>query len=253
MGMGNHLYEGYGSVRELFDDASEFLGMDMVALCSRGPDEVLARTDKVQPAVTLVSLACTMVLKQEGVLPVAVAGHSLGEYAALYAAGVIDWKDVLGLVLRRGQLMSEAASIHPGGMIAVMGLGAKHVEALAGEAKSLGRVDVANYNSEKQVILTGEHAALEEAAEIARKAGRTLAVPLNVSGPWHSPLMLSASKSMQEELSQYSFASPSIPVISNVTGRYYGNGEEIRTLLSEQIVKPVQWLSKRVRGTCLRD
>src|SRR5512134_3244985 len=155
VGMGKSLFDNYASVKKLFEEASEAVGKNLERLCFEGPEADLARTDNVQPAITLVNLACLRVLREEGVSPSAAAGHSLGEYAALCAAGVFTFADTMRLVQARGAAMQAAAERHPGGMTAVFGLDRAALAAICVEARGAGSVEVANYNSPSQIVLTG--------------------------------------------------------------------------------------------------
>jgi [acyl-carrier-protein] S-malonyltransferase len=244
MGMGKDFYEGYPVVKRLFEEASDLVKKDFTTLCFEGPESTLVQTENVQPAITLVNLACLQVLREEGVVPSAAAGHSLGEYAALSAAGVFSFADTMRLVHFRGTVMKEAADRHPGGMTAVFGLDMETLSAICGEVKKTGSVEVANHNSPRQAVLTGEKEALQKAAELAKKKGAKLVVPLKVSGPWHSRFMTEAKERMKEVLQECQLARPSFPVLSNVTADVYPDDpNRIREGLVEQIVRPVLWTS----------
>lgn len=242
VGMGKEFYEHSPAVRDFFEQASGILEMDLRKLCFEGPEATLVQTENVQPAVTLINLACFQVLKEEGIRPAAAAGHSLGEYAALYAAGVLSFADALDLVRHRGRYMLEAATEAPGGMIAVIGLEIELLQAICQRAGEIGSVEVANHNSPRQIILTGETEALKQAGELAKKEGAKLIIPLKVSGPWHSRFMQPASRKMAEALAKCTVNPPTIPVVSNVTGDFYNDPEEIRACLVQQIVRPVEWV-----------
>ena len=200
VGMGKSFFDERASVRQLFERASDIVKKDLARLCFEGPEATLIQTDNVQPAITLVSLACLQVLREEGVEPSAAAGHSLGEYAALCAAGVFSVDETMRLVDVRGRAMREAAERYPGGMIAVFGLGIEALTAICKEVASVGSVEVANHNSPLQVALTGEKAALTKAGELAKAQGARLVVPLKVSGAWHSRFMADAKGPMQRAL-----------------------------------------------------
>ena len=248
VGMGKDLWERHASVKRLFEEASDLLGTDLTALCFEGPSETLVQTDNVQPAITLVNLATAQVLREEGITPAAAAGHSLGEYAALAAAGVFSFAETLSLVQFRGTVMKEAADRHPGGMLAVFGLDLESMSAVCREVGEVGSVEVANHNSPNQVILTGEHAALKAAGELAKQEGAKLTVPLKVSGPWHSRFMGEARDKMQARLTEVHPGRPSFPVIANVAADAYPDDPEgIRARLVEQIVRPVRWADSVTR------
>jgi len=242
VGMGKQLFERYAVVQRMFADASQIVGRDLQALCFEGPEATLVQTDNVQPAITLVNLACLAALREEGVDARAAAGHSLGEYSALYAAGVFTLEDTLALVAFRGAAMREAADRHAGGMLAVFGLGLETLTGICGEVATVGSVEVANHNSPTQLILTGEKEALQRAGELAKKAGAKLIVPLKVSGPWHSRFMGEASDRMRQRLQQASIGSFSIPVMANVTGQpYEQDPAAVRETLALQMIRPVRW------------
>lgn len=248
LGMGKSLFDSYSSVKRLFEEASEAVRINLEKLCFEGPEADLVRTDNVQPAVTLVNLACLQVLREEGVSPSATAGNSLGEYAALCAAGVFTFADTMRLVQMRGAAMQEAAERNPGGMTAVFGLNKETASAICEEAKDAGSVEVANHNSPAQVVLTGAKEALQKAAELAKKKGAKLIVPLKVSGPWHSRLMAEAKERMKKVLLDCPVAFPSVPVMSNVTGNLYpDDAAMIRENLVEQMVSPVLWAGSMSR------
>lgn len=248
VGMGKELFDRFDSVKRLFAEGSKVVGKNLVNLCFEGPQDELARTDNVQPVVTLLNLACLQVLREQGVAPAAAAGHSLGEYAALCAAGVFTFADTMRLVQVRGAAMQQAAERHPGGMTAVFGLGKAALEEICAEAADAGPVEIANHNSPAQVVLTGTSQGLEKAVEFAKKKGAKLCVPLKVSGPWHSRLMAEAKERVRQALAECPIAAPSFPVISNVTGEPHGPAADgIREALVAQIVSPVLWAASMER------
>jgi [acyl-carrier-protein] S-malonyltransferase len=240
--MGKALFDAHASVKRLFEEASGVLGKDLAKLCFEGPEAELVRTDNVQPAITLVNLACAQVLREEGVTPSAAAGHSLGEYSALCAAGVFTFADTMRLVQVRGAAMQEAAARHPGGMTAVFGLDKASLQEICDEAANAGSVEVANHNSPAQVVLTGAKEGLQKAVELAKKRGAKLCVPLKVSGPWHSRFMAQAQERVGKALAECTMARPSFPVICNITADAYADTPAgIREALVAQIVSPVLW------------
>lgn len=246
--MGKNLFDGHASVRRLFEEASQVLGRDLAKLCFAGPETELSRTDSVQPAITLVNLACVAVLREEGFTPSAAAGHSLGEYAALCAAGVFSFADAMRLVQIRGAAMQEAAERHPGGMTAVFGLDKESLAEVCDEAASAGSVEVANHNSPAQLVLTGSKEGLQRAVELAKQRGAKLCVPLKVSGPWHSRFMMHAKDRLGEALAECEMKRPAFPVICNVTADAHADSpDSIREALLAQIVSPVQWAGSMLR------
>jgi [acyl-carrier-protein] S-malonyltransferase len=248
VGMGKALFEERASVRRLFEEASDITGTDLRRLCFEGPEAVLVQTDNVQPAITLVNLACFRALVEDGITPVAAAGHSLGEYAALCAAGVFTVAETLRLVRIRGEAMKRAAERHPGGMAAVFGLDIDTLSAVCAEVSPVGAVGIANHNSPLQIALTGETTALREAGVLAKQRGAKLVVPLKVSGAWHSRFMADAQEPLREALAQCRPAAPRVPVISNVTAEAHGKDPAaICERLVEQLVRPVRWFASMRR------
>ena len=242
VGMGKTLFEHHASVQRLFEEASDVAQKDLKSLCFEGPEPTLMRTDNAQPAITLVNLACLTVLREEGMSPSAAAGHSLGEYAALCAAGVLPASETIRLVAIRGAAMNEAAERHPGGMTAVFGLDMPVLTAICDEATEAGSVEIAGQNSPLQLVIAGEKPALQRASELAKKKGAKLIVPLKVAGPWHSRFMADAREQMRPVLMQCTISPPAIRVVANVTGAPYpADREGIIDNLLNQLVRPVLW------------
>lgn len=240
VGMGKDLYVKRPEIRSIFETAAKITGLEVDSLCFDGPLERLTETVHLQPAITAVNLSCLAVFREEGVAPDIVAGHSLGEYSALYAAGVINLDDTLHLVSERGRLMQREAERHPGGMLAAVGLDISTMRSLLDTVKTEGVCAVANHNAEKQIVMTGEKRALDALSGlIAANGGK--AIPLNVSGPWHSPLMQDAADQFRAFLGKVEFSSPSIPVLFNVTGLEIWSPEEIREIMARQIHSSVLW------------
>ena len=237
VGMGREFHDEYDEVRELFRKASDILKMDIAKLCFQGPDEVLVLTENVQPAIIVVSLACFTVLRLHEIHPVAAAGHSLGEYGALYAAGVIDLEDTLKLIKHRAKMMQEAAIIQPGGMAAIIDLEEEKIRQIC----HLAGAEVANINCGEQIIITGPEVEVDSAAIMCEKAGAKKCVRLNVSGPWHSRCMEYAREKFTPVLRQCGYKDPKIPVVNNVDAEILKNGAELSDKLSRQICSPVLW------------
>jgi [acyl-carrier-protein] S-malonyltransferase len=228
-------------VKRLFDEASDAAGKDLRRLCFEGPEADLVLTDNVQPAMTLVNMACLEVLREEGFEPAAVAGHSAGEYSALCAAGAFPFADVIRLVQARGAAMRVEADRHPGGMVAVFGLGADVLESVCQEAGA-GNVQIANYNAPGQIVLTGTVEGVQAAAKAAKAKGAKLVVPLKVSGAWHSRFMSGAQEPLRSALERSALTVPRIEVIANISaGPYPPDPQRIRAMLADQIVNPVRW------------
>ncbi len=237
VGMGREFYEDYSEVRELFETAGEILKMDLVKLCFEGPETELVLTENVQPAITAVNLACHTVLQLHEIYPVAAAGHSLGEYSALFAAGVLDFQDVMRLVQWRGCLMHEASLCEPGSMAAIMDIEEDRLR----EICTLCDVEVANINSPDQIIITGRSEPVERAIALSSESGAKKCVKLNVSGPWHSRCMSMAQERFLPHVLQCSFKKPQIPVVNNVDAKQLESAEEVPQKLVGQICGSVLW------------
>jgi [acyl-carrier-protein] S-malonyltransferase len=245
--MGKALFEASQAARRVFLQADETLGFKLSKLCFEGPEEELQDTINAQPAILTVSVACLAALRERweavgrAVQPTAVAGHSLGEYTALVAAGVLDFQDALRLVRERGRLMKESGEQQPGGMVAVVGLSADQADAICVEAGALGTIVRANTNSPDQLVLSGELAALDRAVELARDAGARAVVPLRISIASHSPLMQNAALKLAEVLAAIPLREPQVPIVANITGQLLTTAEEVRRELAGQLVGPVEW------------
>lgn len=237
VGMGREFYDDYTEVRELFAQASEVLAMDMAKLCFEGPEEVLVQTANVQPAITVMNLACLTVLRLHEFYPVAAAGHSLGEYSALYAAGALDLKDVLTLVRWRGHFMEEAAREQPGAMAAIMDIEEDRLQQIC----TLCDVEVANINCAEQIIITGREEPVAKAMAMSEEAGAKKCMKLNVSGPWHSKCMTLARDRFEPHVRGCTFHDPQITVISNVDAQPLESGTEAADKLVAQICGSVLW------------
>ncbi len=240
LGMGREFFDGYDFVRDLFEMASDVATFNLARLCFEGPMDKLTETVNLQPAMTTVNLACCQVLAHHGLTPHITAGHSLGEYSALCAAGVLEAQDTLHLVLKRGRLMHREALANPGAMAAIVGMDIQAVTALVKEIARQGVVAVANHNTDRQVVITGAKPAVDAAARVAAEAGAR-AIPLKVSGAWHSPLMAGAEAEFADFLSQFAFKAPLCTLLMNVTGEAETDPENIRKLMARQLGCPVRW------------
>lgn len=229
VGMGRALAEADAAARQTLAEADEALGRPLTRLLFEGPEDELRITWNTQPAILAVSVACLRALAGRGVgAPAAAAGHSLGEYSALVAAGALGFADALRAVERRGRFMQEAVPLGVGAMAAVLGLEADQVAALCREVSRPGAVvEVANDNSPGQIVVSGHAAAVEEAGRRAKEAGAKRAVPLPVSAPFHCSLMAPAGERLAEVLAAVSFADPRFPVVANVDARVYRTAGEI--------------------------
>ncbi len=242
VGMGHELFKNHIECREIFDRASEALGINMAALCFEGPEEELRKTVNAQPAILTVSVACYTAIRQQGIMPEVLAGHSLGEYSALVAAGSIDFTDALKLVQLRGRYMQEAVPLGQGGMVAVLGLEVdKVIEVCSDISRSGGTVEAVNLNSPGQVVIAGDNKSLDLAVGQLELLGARKCISLPVSAPFHSSLMRPAGSRLEQDLALVEVREPEIPVLSNVTAGYHGKGEDIKRLLVKQVYSPVRW------------
>ena len=241
VGMGQDLRDRFPEVKAHYDLTDEILGTEISHLSFHGPLEELTRTENTQPAIFAHSIAVLRLLQKEGLMPLVVAGHSLGEYTALVAAEVLPYETALPLVQLRGRLMQEAGEKRPGTMAAVIGLSADQVQELCARAVEAGVVQVANINSPTQVVISGEASGVERAMILAKEAGAKRVIGLPVSGAFHSPLMASARESLAMALEKTEFREPRVPVVANVTAQVMEKPEHIRELLVQQLVEPVRW------------
>ena len=237
VGMGKDLYENFESAKKVFDSANEILKKDIKTICFDGDEEVLKQTQNTQPAILTTSIATLEALKSElNIVPDFVAGHSLGEYAALYAAGVLDLEKALLLIQKRADLMSEAPE---GAMSAVLNATEEQIKNAIEEASSVGYVDVANYNSPAQIVLTGEKEAVNKANDILVANGVKRVISLAVSGAFHSKLMKAASEEFAKYLSEFEINDAGVPVITNVDAEI--TTQNFKEKMSQQIYSSVYW------------
>lgn len=243
VGMGKDLASRFPAAARVFAEADEVLGFPLSRLCFEGPAEELNDTANAQPAILTASVAALRVLEERGERPHYVAGHSVGEFAALVAAGTLTFEDALLLVRERGRLMREAGVRNPGGMAAVLGLEADQVADLCREVtEAVGRpVGVANDNCPGQVVISGDEGALQAAMEAARAAGARRVVRLAVSVAAHSPLMAEAAAAFRQALARVRLHPPRVPFIANATADVMTDPEAIREALARQLTSPVRW------------
>jgi [acyl-carrier-protein] S-malonyltransferase len=240
VGMGEEFYREYDTVRELFDMTEEITQINISKLCFKGPMEDLTMTVNLQPAVTAVNLACLAAIEKESHAYHCCAGHSLGEYSALNAAGVISKEDTIRLVFKRGELMHRDATRHGGVMNAILGLPIDEVSEMVSEGQKDGVVSVANHNAELQIVITGTEKPVARVSALASAKGAK-SVPLKVSGAWHSALIKDAQDEFKEYLEPVSFNSPQKPIIFNVTADSSDNPDEIKEIMGRQLCSPVRW------------
>ncbi|TCZ79923.1 [acyl-carrier-protein] S-malonyltransferase [Paenibacillus albiflavus] len=244
VGMGQDLYQApeQSSAKQLFDQANEALGFSLTNLMFNGPEEELKITYHTQPALLTMSAACLEAFKVRGIKPDYVAGHSLGEYSALVAAGVIRFEDAVRTVRARGEFMEAAVSGGQGAMAAVLGAERNDLAKLCAEiTASTGLVELANVNCPGQIVVSGSKEGVAEVAARGKEIGAKRVIPLEVSGPFHSSLMRSAADKLADVLATVSMQEATVPVIANVTARPVTAPTEIRSLLVEQVYSPVLW------------
>lgn len=250
VGMGRDFADQYPQLRErYFQRADEILGFGLTDLCFNGPDDELVQTQNTQPAIFLVSMVVLDVLREAGIEPAAVAGHSLGEYSALVAAGVLRFEDALRLVRRRGELMASVNARTPGAMAAVMGLSPAAVDAVCQQvAAATGSVvEAANYNTPEQTVISGEREAVAQASAAAKEAGAGRVIPLQVGAPFHCRLMREMGDEFAAELDRYEFRDPQLPVVANVTGDWVRTAAEVKEALRRQVAGSVRWVDSMQR------
>jgi [acyl-carrier-protein] S-malonyltransferase len=241
VGMGKDLYDNVRSARAIFEQADKALGFSLSRLCFEGPEDELRQTINAQPALVTASFACLEAATEIGgshlPIPEYLAGHSLGEYTALAVARVFDFTTAVRLARERGRLMHEAGQARAGGMAAIIGLDEAKLAVVCGETDTV----MANINSPGQIVISGATANIVRAMELATGAGASRAIPLQVSGAFHSPLMKPAVDGMIKYLNSASFKDPNIPVIANMTAKPLTTGEAVKNELINQLTNPVQW------------
>ncbi len=243
VGMGKEALEQSSAAAAVFAKADEALGFPLTQLCLEGPEEQLKLTVNTQPAILTTSVALLEWLRERlAITPAFVAGHSLGEYSALVAAGALSFEDAVVAVRARGQYMEEAVPAGVGAMAAILGMDRDKLHAICEEISSNGTpVQLANLNSPGQIVISGSAEGVAAASDEAKKQGAKRAIPLNVSGPFHSSLLQPASEQLKSKLSGISISDASIPVVANVSARELTKAEDIFTSLVEQVSSPVLW------------
>ncbi len=242
VGMGKKLAESSSAAKAVLERANAVLGFDLGDILFNGPEDRLTRTDITQPAIFTVSMMAMEAVKSEGVSFDYVAGHSLGEYSALCAAGAFSIEDGVAIVRLRGSLMAQAGDKSPGSMAAILGLEAEKLASVLSDAAASGIVVAANYNSPSQIVISGSVSGVQAAARLAEAAGAKKVVVLAVSGAFHSPLMEFAVPGLKDGLAKMSIEPPKVPLISNVEARPVTDAEAIRALLLRQLTSPVRWV-----------
>ena len=240
-GMGRDLAEAFAESRQVFDEADAALGFSLSKLCFDGSEDTLKQTENTQPAILTVSIAAYRAIEKRGIVPDFAAGHSMGEYSALVAAGTLEFPAAVKLVRQRGRYMQEAVPAGEGAMAAILGLAPAEVADICKKAAGKEIVSPANLNSPEQTVISGHAAAVKRAVEIASQSGAKRAVILPVSAPFHCELMAPAQKRLEPDLRAAAFAPLRFPVITNVDAEAITSGEEARDALIRQVTQPVRW------------
>lgn len=241
IGMGKELYENIDECREIFNKANNALGFDITNMILEGDADELNITENTQPAILTTSIAIFKALEKNNIKPDVVAGLSLGEYSALVSAGAIDFLDAVSLVKKRGKFMQEAVPLGVGAMVAVIGLSREKVQEAVEKAKEKGIVEIANYNTSKQIVIGGELKVVEYAKEIVLELGARRAISLKVSGPFHTSMLHEAALKLEKELKKVEFKELNVPLVCNVEGKFVQDKSEIIPLLVRQIESSVRW------------
>jgi [acyl-carrier-protein] S-malonyltransferase len=246
IGMGLDFYQEFDFVKEIFDMADEVAKANIAKLCFKGPLEALPLTVHLQPAVTAVNIACLAAIEKEGIRPYVSAGHSLGEYSALNASGVVSREDTLRLVCKRGELMHRESTRHAGAMHAIIGLPVGTVQRLVAEVEADGVVSVANHNAEHQIVITGFPGPVKKVSSLAAGQGAK-SMPLKVSGAWHSELIKGAEDEFKNFLDTVSLNAPASKIVFNVTSDFADSEDEIKSIMARQLCSPVRWYDSMCR------
>lgn len=242
VGMGKDLYDNFAASRQVFAEADEALGFSLSEMCFAGNEADLQLTANTQPAILTTSVAAFRAMESEGFpQPDFVAGHSLGEYSALVAAGAMSFADAVKTVRKRGQYMQEAVPVGVGAMAAILGLPIETVEVACAEAAEGEVCSPANINSPAQIVIAGNAEAVDRAIELLKERGAKRAIKLNVSAPFHCALMFPAQERLAEDLAKINFSDLKFPIIENVSAEANVKGERVRTALTEQVSSPVRW------------
>ena len=240
VGMGKELYENNSKAKELFDKIFSSLDIDLKKVMFEGPEDLLKRTDYTQPAIVSLSLVLTELLKEKGIEPDYVAGHSVGEFAAFGGANYLSIEDAVKLVAARGRIMREVAEKVNGSMAAVLGMNAEKIKEVL---KSVdGVVEAVNFNEPNQTVIAGSKEAVEKACVVLKEAGAKRAIPLAVSGPFHSSLMKEAGEKLKEEAQTYTFSIGKEKIVANTTAELLESDSEVKDEIYRQSFGPVKWV-----------
>ena len=240
VGMGKELYENNKKAKELFDKIFNSLDINLKKVMFEGPEDLLKRTDYTQPAIVSLSLVLTELLKEKGIEPDYVAGHSVGEFAAFGGANYLSIEDAVKLVAARGRIMREVAEKVNGSMAAVLGMNAEKIKEVL---KSVdGVVEAVNFNEPNQTVIAGSKEAVEKACVVLKEAGAKRAIPLAVSGPFHSSLMKEAGEKLKEEAQKYTFSIGKVKIVANTTAELLESNSEVKDEIYRQSFGPVKWV-----------
>ena len=245
IGMGKDLIKNYKEANELFNKANIALkdeGFDLKKLCLEGQEEELAKTINAQPAILTMSIILYKLLQKNNINPSIVAGHSLGEYSALVAASSLEFEEAIKLVRKRGQYMQSATPLGTGSMAAIISLQKDKIEELIKKASKFGTIEIANYNSPYQIVVSGKSEVIDQLLLLGEEEEEINIVPLKVSAPFHSSLMRKAKENLASYIENVNIQKPKIPVICNVTADYIKTKEEIKNALIEQVTHPIKWV-----------
>ena len=241
VGMGKDFYEHYDVAKKLFKEADEALGYSIKEMCFEGPEEDLRLTANTQPAILTMSVIANEILKEHGLQPEVTGGHSLGEYSALVAAGVLNFQDAVVLVHKRGAFMQEAVPVGQGGMAAIIGLDRNVIIETCEKVSAESAVQAVNFNCPGQVVIAGTTAGVEKAVKLLSEAGAKKAIILPVRAPFHSSLMKPAAAKLAVELDKVTLSDAAFPVVANVTGTLLTKAADIKDSLVKQAASPVKW------------
>ncbi|GGJ92424.1 malonyl CoA-acyl carrier protein transacylase [Lentibacillus kapialis] len=241
VGMAKAFYDEYAEIRELFEQADDLLGEKLTRLMFEGPKEELTETENAQPALLLAGIAVQKLFIKENIQPIMAAGHSLGEYSALVAAGSLSFEEALPLVSKRGKLMEEAFPKGQGSMAAVLGMSQDYIEQTLESLHDDHVVDIANLNCPGQIVISGSKEGIDAAKDHLKEKGAKRVLPLNVSGPFHSRLMKPANEQFATELEHITFSDTDIPVYANVTAEPVTDKDSVKDLLIRQLYSPVRF------------
>lgn len=242
VGMGKDLFDNFNVAREVFEEADESLGFSLSKMCFEGTTEDLALTANTQPAILTCSVAAFRVLKNEGIQPAYVAGHSLGEYSALVAANAISFSDAVQTVRKRGTYMQEAVPFGVGAMAAIIGAGLETIENVCSEVANGEVCSPANINSPNQIVIAGNSGAIDRACDLLKERGAKRAIKLNVSAPFHCSLMMPAQMKLNADLLKLEYKDLLFPLLENVTAELNSSGKRVCEALTQQVSSPVRWL-----------